>query len=48
MLRAYQAQPSQTARRRLSEAYEAIPKHRRMLVGGMESKDNEVRAILGL
>ncbi len=48
MLQAYKDQPSEEGKRRLGAAYEAIPKHRRMLLDGMSAKDDEVRTLLGI
>ncbi len=48
MLHAFQARPTEEARQRLRDAYERVPKHRRIFIGGQEKKDSEVRAALGL
>ncbi len=44
----YKQQPTQKIRQELKKAYEEVPKHQRMFVGTMDTKDYEVRhAIYG-
>jgi hypothetical protein len=45
-LEAYRAEPTAALRAALRVAYEAIPAHKRMYVGDMDTKDIEVRMIL--
>lgn len=46
-LQAYYAAPGASAKAALRAAYEAVPKHRRMYLGDMDSKDHEYQIILG-
>jgi hypothetical protein len=43
---AYEADPGERTREALRAAYEAIPRHLRMYIGDMDSKDGDVRRIL--
>jgi hypothetical protein len=43
---AYKQQPSESNRDALRAAYEAVPKHHRMYLGTMDSKDHEIRRVL--
>jgi hypothetical protein len=43
---AYRADPTETTREALRIAYEAVPRHKRMYVGDMDTKDIAVRMIL--
>ena len=42
----YKQKPTKKLKEELKEAYEAIPEHRRIFVGNMDTKDYEVRLIL--
>lgn len=44
--RVYQEQPNDQTRAELRDAYEAVPVHRRVFCGDMDSKDQPIRAIL--
>jgi len=43
---AYEDEPSETRRETLRQAYEAVPEHRRLYCGDMDSKDWPIRQIL--
>jgi hypothetical protein len=42
----YNNEPNQHNRDCLSKAYDAVPKHCRIYLGGMDDKDSEYRSIL--
>lgn len=44
--RQYQASPSEEAKARLRELYEAVPPHRRRFAGEMDGGDLPIRALL--
>ncbi|BDI32348.1 hypothetical protein CCAX7_43990 [Capsulimonas corticalis] len=45
-LRQYKQDPTESNRERLRTAYEAVPKHMRLFLGDMDSKDWEYKRIL--
>jgi hypothetical protein len=46
LFEAYEREPSNEAKERLREAYEAVPAHLRCYCGDMDTKDSAIRAVL--
>jgi len=47
-MKQYNEHPTEDNKDLLRQAYEAVPKHRRMFLGDMDSKDWEFRKVLGI